>query len=63
MGEVIEESGGVIGMSAAVQKSNTPMRGPSTGDAVGDVDEDMDAEGSEKGDDYAGEWDAYEQEV
>lgn len=57
---VIEESGGAVGSSKQPEPAH---EGPSTGgdeDGEGEYDDDMYAE---KGDDYVGEWDVYEQEV
>lgn len=65
-GVVIEESGGVVGQRPT-PKPSTPRAGPApeaAGDAeaVGELD-DAYADGSDKGEDYVDDWDAYEQEV
>lgn len=62
-GVVIEESGGAVGLTP---KASTPGAAPrpsaATAEAVAELDE-ADAEGSEKGEEFVEEWDAYEQEV
>lgn len=64
MGVVVEEGGGGIGMQPTSRKSAvSDVTGGADEDGEGDVDDDMYADLDGKGDDYGGEWDAYEQEV
>lgn len=63
MGVVVEEGGGGVGMQPVLGKSVTNEAEGADEDGEGEVDDDMYADLGGKGDDYGGEWDAYEQEV
>lgn len=64
-GVVIEEGGGVVGLKPPPKPGKVDAAGPpsGSGQAVADLDQEEYVEGSDKGEDYVEEWDAYEQEV
>lgn len=65
-GVVIEEGGGAVGMTPVTQPGTDNREEPLPDEHTGATDaefDDMYADGSDKGEEYAGDWDVYEQEA
>lgn len=62
-GVVVEEGGGGVGITTAATRSTMMDVVQEERDGEGEPDDEMYADVDDKGDEYAAEWDVYEQEA